>query len=134
MWKGRYAFETDKNRNVMISALEYYKSRLAGVSNDKQLEDLPKAVRDLLQNEANTPIETIDTVIDTLKSQEYSRINDLEHSVSLLENSLKIYKTDLETVSKTMASKYPGLFGTKQSPNITEEIETIDSILEEIKI
>jgi len=133
MWRGSYAFETDKNRNVMITALEHYKSRLTGVSNDKQLEDLPKAVKILLQNEANTPIQTINTVIEILKSNEYGRISTLEHSVSLLENSLKIYKTDLITVSETIASKYPRLFGHKESPNITEEIEIIDKVLEEIK-
>jgi len=132
MWKGRYAFETDKNAAVMVTALKHYKHRLETISHDKQIEDLLVGVQDLLQREAKTPIEFIDKIIDILNSRDEARIYDLEHHTDLLENALKIYKTDLQTVSETMVSKYPGLFGHKESPNITEEIRIIDELLEQL--
>jgi len=133
MWKGRYAFELDKNVAVMVTALKHYKHRLETISHDKQVEDLPVGVQDLLQREAKTPFELIDKVIDILNSRDEARIYELENHTDLLENALKIYKADLQTVSETMASKYPGLFGHKESPNITEEIIIIDEILEQLK-
>ena len=133
MWRGRYAFDSEKNTKVMISALEYYKNRLNDISNDKEVKDLPKAVKILLQNEANTQNNDINYCVGILK-EENPQLNLLHQHVSLLETALKIYKTDLQTVRETMASTYPGLFGTKQSPNIVEEIGVINKVLDEIKI
>jgi len=134
MWEGSHTFEIDKNVIVMVTALKHYKHRLETISHDKQVENLPVGVRDLLQREAKTSLELIDKIIENLNSQDYNKISSLEHYTDLLETALKIYKTDLQTVSETMASKYPGLFGHKESPNITEEIGIIDKILKEIKI
>ena len=132
MWKGRYAFELDKNVAVMVTALKHYKHRLETISHDNQVENLPVGVKDLLQREAKTPFELIDKVIDIFNSQDEARIYELEHYTDLLETALKIYKADLQTVSETMVSKYPGLFGHKESPNITEEIRIIDELLEQL--
>jgi len=134
MWEGRYTFELDKNVAVMVTALKHYKHRLETISHDKQVENLPVGVKDLLQREAKTPFELIDKIIDILNSRDDIRIGSLEDYINLLETALKIYKTDLVTVSETMASKYPGLFGHKESPDIVKEIGIIDKILEEIKI
>jgi len=83
MWKGRYAFELDKNVAVMVTALKHYKHRLETISHDKQVENLPVGVQDLLQREAKTPIEFIDKVIDILNSRDEARIYDLEHHTDL---------------------------------------------------
>jgi len=132
MWKGRYAFELDENVAVMVTALKHYKHRLETISHDKQVENFPVGVQDLLQREAKTLFEPIDKVIGIFNSPDEARIYELEHYADLLETALKIYKTDLQTVSETMASKYPGLFGHKEPHDITKEIGIIDEILEQL--
>jgi len=133
MWTGRYAFEIDKNAAVMVTALKHYKHRLETISHDKKVENLPVGVQDLLQREAKIRFELIDKAINILSSRDEARIYELEHHTDLLQTALKIYKADLQTVSETMASKYPGLFGHKESPDITEEFRIIDELLEQLK-
>ena len=133
MWQGRYTLEVDKNVAVLVSALNHYKDRLNTLSYDKQMEHLPVGVRALLQREANSPLELVDSIIEILKSRDDVKIDSLEDHADLLETALKIYKTDLGTVSEAMTNKYPGLFGHKESPDITEEIRIIDEILEQLK-
>ena len=134
MWQGRHTLEIDKNVAVLVSALNHYKDRLNTLSYDKQMEHLPVGVRALLQREANSPLELIDSIIEILKSRDDAKIGSLEDNADLLETALKIYKTDLGTVSETMTNKYPGLFGHKESPDITKEIVLIDKVLEGVKL
>ena len=133
MWKGRYTFEIDKNVAVMVDALNHYKDRLNTLSYDKQMEHLPVGVKALLQREANSPIELIDSIIEILKSRDDAKIGSLEDNADQLETALKVYKTDLVTVSETMANKYPGLFGHKESPDIAKKILLIDVVLKGVK-
>lgn len=133
MWKGRYTFEIDKNVAVMVDALNHYKDRLNTLSYDKQMEHLPVGVKALLQREANSPLELIDSIIEILKSRDDAKIGSLEDNADLLETALKIYKTDLGTVSETMTNKYPGLFGHKESPDIAKKILLIDVVLKGVK-
>ena len=134
MWQGRYTLEIDKNIAVMVSALNHYKDRLNTLSYDKQNEDLPVAVRTLLQREVNSSLEVVDETLEILKSRDDVKIGSLEEHADLLETALKIYKTDLGTVSETMTTKYPVLFGHKESPDITKEIVLIDKVLEGVKL
>ena len=134
MWEGKFILEIDRNREVMLRALTHHKNLLITVSNDKQNEDLSQGVRYLLQREANLPLELIYRVIEILENNEPVQISSLEEHISLLETTLKIYKTDLGTVSETMRSKYPELFTHKEPPNITKEFELIDEVLEGVKL
>ena len=134
MWQGRYTLEIDKNVVVMVSALNHYKDRLNTLSYDKQMEHLPVGVKALLQREANSSLELVDSIIEILKSRDDVKIDSLEDHADLLETALKIYKTDLGMVSETMTNKYPGLFGHKESPDIAKEIVLINKVLEGVKL
>ena len=130
IWLGRESLLLNKTKDVTISALNHYKDRLSNIESDKQIEDLPKSVRSLLEAEAKKPIELIDDSIDKLKGDDINDISLLEQRIDLLVKSLECYRGDLIKIKKIMDEKYPELFD--PSRNIREKINLITEALEKI--
>lgn len=130
IWLGRESLELNRTRDVTLNALNHYKDRLSNIESDKQIEDLPKAVRSLLAKEAKKPFEVIDDSISKLETGGLNDISSLEERIDLLVKALECYRDDLMKTKRIMGDKYPELFD--PSRDIRKEIELITEALEEI--
>ena len=119
IWIGRDAMGLNKNKDLAVAALVHYKKRLDSIQDDKQVEDLPKALLDALEFQSKKGVEQIDNEIELVKNEALDDNNRLEGNLLLLDIALKCYKTDLEIVKNTMSEKYSELF------NDTTGIDTL---------
>ena len=130
IWLGKEFLELNRGRKVTLTALNHYKNRLSEIESDKQIEDLPKATRSLLKNEAGKPLQLIENIIEKLETGGLDNISQLENRVDLLEKALKCYREDMNKIESTMYHKYPELFD--KSQDTVDEIELINEALENI--
>lgn len=130
-WNGQHELEIDKFAEFTIKVLEHYKTHLESIGNDKQLESLSSSVKNLLNNEINPIVQTINDIIPKITRREPNELNSIQYNIDLLERAFNCYKSDLKEVQNNIKKYYDQLIPPNEK--IGEELKFADELLPKLK-